>query len=128
MKQDTILEERIRTPMIIVVAKITFPTKLDRDRAVELSAPVQLATREQEAGCHAYCFAADPCDPVAIQVYELWKDSDALVAHFDHSNYHAMVELLSQAGILESINRAYLTEKNEPVYGPNLEKRTSFFT
>jgi quinol monooxygenase YgiN len=65
---------------------------------------------------------------VAIQVYELWKDSDALVAHFDHSNYHAMVELLSQAGILESINRAYLTEKNEPVYGPNLEKRTSFFT
>lgn len=114
--------------MIIVVAKITFPTKLDRDRAVELSAPVQLATREQEPGCHAYCFAADPCDPVAIQVYELWEDSDSLVAHFDHSNYHAMVELLSQVGILESINRAYLSEKDEPVYGPDLEKRTSFFS
>ena len=52
--------------MIIVVAKITFPTMADRDNAVELSAPIQLATREQESGCHAYCFSADPCDAVAI--------------------------------------------------------------
>ena len=82
---------------------------------------------DHEAGCHAYCFAADPCDPVAIQVYELWQDSDSLVAHFEHENYHAMVELSSQVGFLESINRAYLTEKNESVYGPDFEKKTSFF-
>jgi quinol monooxygenase YgiN len=114
--------------MIIVVAKITFPTMAERNNAVELSAAIQLATREQEPGCHAYCFSADPCDPVAIQVYELWEDSDSLVAHFNHSNYHAMVELLSQVGFLESINRAYLSEKNEPVYGPNFEIKESFFT
>ena len=113
--------------MIIVIAKITFASQADRDRAVELSIPIQQATRDHEAGCHAYCFAADPCDPVAIQVYELWQDSDSLVAHFEHENYHAMVELSSQVGFLDSINRAYLTEKNESVYGPDFEKKTSFF-
>jgi quinol monooxygenase YgiN len=113
--------------MIIVVAKITFPNQTDRDHAVELSAPVQLATREQEPGCHAYCFAADPCEPTAIQVYELWQDSDSLVAHFSHPNYHAMVELLSKTGFLESINRAYLSERDEPVYGPEFSFKTQFF-
>jgi len=114
--------------MIIVVAKITFPTELARDKAVELSAPVQLATREQEPGCHAYCFAADPCEPCSIQVYELWEDSDSLAAHFKHPNYQAMVELLSNSGFVDSINRAYLTERDEPVYGPDMEMKEAFFT
>jgi quinol monooxygenase YgiN len=116
-----------RIYMIIVTAKIIYASKSDRDCAVELSIPIQQATRDQEPGCHAYCFAADPCEPVAIQVYELWEDSDSLVAHFEHENYHLMVELSSQVGFLESINRAYLTDKNESVYGPNFEKKTSFF-
>ena len=113
--------------MIIVVARITFPTQADRDRAVELSAPIQQATRDEEPGCHAYCFAADPCDPIAIQVYELWQDSDSLVAHFAHPNYHAMVAMFAETGFLESINRAYLAERDEPVYGPNFEIKTAFF-
>lgn len=114
--------------MIIVVAKIRFNSSEERDRAVALSEPIQRATREQEAGCHDYCFAADPCAPTVIQVYELWEDSDSLAAHFEHPNYQAMVELLSGAGFVESINRAYLTERDEPVYGDNGEKKTAFFT
>jgi quinol monooxygenase YgiN len=55
--------------MIIVVAKIRFANQDDRDRAVELSTPVQQATRDQEAGCHDYCFAPDPCDGNIILVY-----------------------------------------------------------
>lgn len=113
--------------MIIVVAKILFPTQAERDHAVALSAPVQLATREQEPGCHAYCFAADPCEPLEIQVYELWQDSDSLAAHFEHANYQAMVDLLADTGFLESINRAYLTERDEPVYGPDFARKTAFF-
>ncbi|MDJ0878757.1 MAG: antibiotic biosynthesis monooxygenase [Halieaceae bacterium] len=113
--------------MIIVVAKISFKSEADRDRAVELSAPVQKATREQEAGCLDYCFAPDPCEPTVIQVYELWQDSDSLAAHFDHPNYQAMVELLSNIGFVDSINRAYLTERDEPVYGETGEKKTAFF-
>ena len=113
--------------MIIVVAKIRFANQDDRDRAVELSTPVQQATRDQEAGCHDYCFAPDPCDGNAIQVYELWDDSNSLVAHFSHENYHAMVELLSQSGFVESVSRAYLSERDEPVYGASSEIKTSFF-
>ena len=114
--------------MIIVVAAIGFASQSDRDKAVALSADVQLATREQEAGCHAYCFAPDPCEPTRIQVYELWEDSDSLAAHFDHPNYHKMVEVLSEVGIEESVNRAYLTERNEPVYGLEGEMKSAFFS
>lgn len=113
--------------MIIVVAALEFENQSDRDKAVELTKDVQLATREEEEGCHAYCFAPDPSVPTRIQVYELWEDSDALTAHFKHHTYAKMVELLSSAGIKESINQAHLIEKSEPVYGPNGERKESFF-
>ena len=46
--------------MIIVVAALGFETEEDRDHAVAITRDVQAATREEEAGCHAYCFAPDP--------------------------------------------------------------------
>ncbi len=113
--------------MIIVVAALEFANQADRDRAVEISADVQMATRVEEAGCRDYCFAADPSVPTRIQVYELWDDSESLVAHFDHPNYQKMVELLQGAGILSSDNQAYLVERGEPVYGAEGEKKTAFF-
>ncbi len=113
--------------MIIVVAALEFETTEDRDRAVELTREVQLATRVEEDGCRDYCFAPDPSIPTRIQVYELWDDSDSLAAHFKHPNYLKMVELLGSAGIKESINQAYLVERGEPVYGPNGEKKEVFF-
>jgi quinol monooxygenase YgiN len=113
--------------MIIVVAALEFDSQEARDRAVELTKDVQMATRQEEDGCHDYCFAADPSVPTRIQVYELWEDSDSLAAHFKHPNYEKMVEVLGQAGIRESINQAYLTEQSEPVYGPNGERKASFF-
>lgn len=113
--------------MIIVAAALRFSNQQDRDRAVELTAKVQLATRMEERGCRDYCFAADPSVPTRIQVYELWEDGDSLAAHFKHPNYQKMVELLAQTNIQESVNQAYLVERGEPVYGPNGEKKTSFF-
>jgi quinol monooxygenase YgiN len=113
--------------MIIVTATLTFANQADRDAAVTLSAPVQFATRQQETGCDAYCFAADPCEPTQLQVYELWEDSDSLAGHFDHPNYQRMVEVLGSCKLMESTNRAYLCERDEPVYGPNNEKKSEFF-
>jgi len=112
--------------MIIVVAALGFESQEDRDRAVELTAEVQMATRVEEPGCRDYCFAPDPAVPTRVQVYELWEDSDSLVAHFKHPNYLKMVQLLSQANVKESINRAYLVERSESVYGPKGMK-DSFF-
>ncbi len=113
--------------MIIVVAALEFETQEARDRAVEITADVQLATRVEEAGCQDYCFAPDPSVPTRIKVYELWDDGDSLAAHFKHPNYDKMVELLGSAGIKESINQAYLVERGEPVYGPNGERKEAFF-
>jgi len=113
--------------MIIVVAALGFENQQDRDRAVEITAKVQLATRLEEPGCRDYCFAPDPAVPTRVQVYELWDDSASLAAHFKHPNYQKMVELLSTANIKESINQAYLVERGEPVYGPNGEKKEAFF-
>ena len=113
--------------MIIVVAALGFATQEDRDRAVALTADVQMATRREERGCRDYCFAPDPSVPTRVQVYELWDDSESLAAHFKHENYRKMVELLSSANIKESVNRAYLVERSEPVYGPHGEKKAAFF-
>ncbi len=113
--------------MIVVVAALRFETQEARDKAVEVTKDVQMATREEEAGCHDYCFAPDPSVPTRIQVYELWEDSDSLAAHFEHPNYAKMVEVLGSAGVVESINQAYLVERGEPVYGPNGERKTAFF-
>ena len=113
--------------MIIVVAALEFETREDRDHAIAITADVQMATRTEESGCRDYCFAADPAVPTRIQVYELWEDSPSLAAHFNHPNYLKMVELLGSANVQESINQAYLVERGEPVYGPNGEKKTSFF-
>ena len=46
--------------MIIVVAALEFANQSDRDKAVALVADVQRLTREEEPGCHDYCFAPDP--------------------------------------------------------------------
>jgi quinol monooxygenase YgiN len=123
MNQSSLLER----PMIVVVAALRFENQESRDNAVALVADVQMATREQEAGCHDYCFAPDPSVPTRVQVYELWENSDSLAAHFKHANYQKMVELLGNAGVVESINQAYLVERGEPVYGPNGEKKEAFF-
>ena len=67
--------------MIIVAGHIDFHDGSSRDAAVEASRPLQQATRSDEPGCLAYCFAADPCDDKRIQVYELWVDEALSLIH-----------------------------------------------
>lgn len=102
--------------MIIVTATLSFASQQDRDSAVEASAAVQKATRDDEPGCHAYCFAADPSEPLNIQVYELWTNADSLRTHFDHPNYAAMVTALQSNGIVNSDNRVYSADDRGTVY------------
>lgn len=103
--------------MIIITATLSFETEADRDRAVALTAPIQKATRSDEPGCLAYCFAADPSEPRHIQVYELWADTELLAAHFDHPNYAAMVQVLrTSGGFVSSENRLYAADDRGPVY------------
>ncbi|MBL6821226.1 MAG: antibiotic biosynthesis monooxygenase [Proteobacteria bacterium] len=113
--------------MIIVVAALEFASEVDRDKAVALTADVQRLTREEEPGCHDYCFAPDPAVPTRMQVYELWEDSASLAAHFEHPYYERMASSLQGVGIVESTNQAYLVERGEPVYTEAGEKKSGFF-
>ena len=112
--------------MIIVTAVLSFETAADRDAAVAATAQAQKATRDEEDGCLAYCFAADPSEPNHIQVYELWTDPESLSAHFDHPNYAAMVEILHNcSGYLASDNHLYIADDRGPVYGEDGKFRLS---
>ncbi len=113
--------------MLLISAVLEFASESDRDRAIELTAPIQKATRDDEEGCVTYCFAPDPCHPTKIQVFEEWDNGAALAAHFKHPNYDAMVEALGSVGIVDTTNKLYLVAKTEPVYGPNAERREVFF-
>ncbi|MDA8851847.1 antibiotic biosynthesis monooxygenase [Hyphomicrobiales bacterium] len=113
--------------MIIISAVLDFESKESRDKVIEITADIQLATRNEEAGCISYCFAADPCVDNRIQVYELWEDEDSLVAHFSHHTYFKMVEALNSVGIRNTENQMYLIEKHKPVYDENGNSRTVLF-
>ena len=113
--------------MIVVVAALEFANQADRDEAVRLTADVQPLTREEEPGCHDYCFAPDPAIPTRMHVYELWENSESLAAHFQHPYYDRMAGLLQGVGIVSSTNQAYLVERGEPVYNEEGEKKTGFF-
>lgn len=113
--------------MIIISAIIDFADQPTRDTTVKLSTPIQMATREQEAGCISYCFAADPGMPTRIQVYELWADEAAVAAHFKHPNYQRMLSLLLESGIVYDENQMYRIDRHEPVYGADGQPRERFF-
>lgn len=114
--------------MIVIGATLDFADQATRDAAVTAGRPIQQATRDDEAGCHVYCFAPDPCVPTRIQVYELWDDEASLAAHFVHPNYLAMRDVLVSFKPTGAWNRMYLVERSEPVYGPNGTVRSRFFT
>jgi len=113
--------------MIIVSAILDFESKSARDKVVEITADIQLATRNEEEGCISYCFAADPCVDNRIQVYELWRDEESLIAHFSHHTYAKMVEALNSVGIRDTENQMYLIEKHKSVYDENGNPRTVLF-
>jgi quinol monooxygenase YgiN len=114
-------------PKVVVAATLDFASEAHRDEAVRLTAPVQMGTRNEEAGCHAYCFAADPGVPNRIQVYELWEDAASLAKHFKHPYYAKMVEVLRGVGIVDTWNQVYEVGRHAPVYGPEGGANPAFF-
>lgn len=105
--------------LIAVEAAITVADPSKRDEIVARSAPFQQATRDEEPGCLVYCFAADPCRPELIQVYELWESEEALQAHFAHPNYHNMRTMLGESGLAGAVSNKYRIDAAAPVYGPD---------
>ena len=114
--------------LIAVEAAIRVADPSRRDEIVASSVAIQRATRDDEPGCLVYSFAADPCEPDLIQVYELWQDEASLAAHFDHPNYTAMREMLNAAGLASAVSRKFLVAAAAPVYGPDRRPTAAFTT
>lgn len=102
--------------LVAVEATIVIDDATRRDEIVAASAATQRATRDDEAGCLVYCFAADPVRDDLIQVYELWESEDALQAHLEHPNYFAMRDLLATGGLVSAESRKHRIDKTAPVY------------
>lgn len=65
-----------------------------RDELLAASVQLQRSTRDDEPGCLAYVFAADPVVEGRIHIYEQWETAADLDAHFQHPNFRATGELL----------------------------------
>lgn len=115
-------------PKIIIAATLDFKDQATRDEAVRLTTPVQMGTRSEEPGCHAYCFAADPGVPNRIQVYELWEDHASIAAHFKHHYYEQMKQILGKCAITGTWNQMYEVARQQPVYDAQGRARDKFFT
>ena len=113
---------------IIIAGTIDLADASKRDEAMQIAAPLQQKTRTEEAGCHAYVFAPDPCVPGRLCVYELWEDEASLAAHFQHPNYFNMRTALGQIGLKGADNKKYRIDLSEPVYDPTMTPRADFFT
>ncbi len=112
--------------LIAVEAAITIADPATRQALIDRSVPIQQATRDDEPGCVVYCFAADPCQDDLIQVYELWESEEALRAHFDHPNYHAMRTMLNDGGLTGAVSRKHRIDASAPVYGPDRTPSAAF--
>ncbi len=119
-----------RSIILVVVIVISAEIDVDptqRDACVAAATPIQKATRDDEPGCMAYCFAADPVIEGRIQVYELWADEASLALHFAHPNYFNMRKMIGSFGMRKAVNRKYLTVRDEPVYDSTHTPRADFF-
>lgn len=101
--------------MIIIAGDIFIPAE-KRAACLEATAHLQQATRDEEPGCAAYVFSADPCRPDVITVYELWDDAESLAAHFHHPNYTNMRAELGELGITGADVKKYRVDASAPVY------------
>lgn len=113
---------------IVIAGTIDLADPGKRDEALAIAGPLQQKTRTEEPGCHAYVFAADPCVPGRICVYELWEDEPSLAAHFQHPNYFNMRTALGQIGLKGADNKKYRVDLSEPVYDSTMTPRADFFT
>ncbi len=113
---------------IIIAGTIDLLDPERRDEALATARSLQQKTRDEEPGCLAYVFSADPCVAGRLVVHELWRDEASLAAHFRHPNYTNMRDALGAIGLKGADNKKYRIDLCEPVYDETRTPRADFFT
>ncbi len=114
--------------LIIIAGTIDLADPSRREEAMRTASGLQKKTRDEEPGCLAYVFSADPCVAGRICVHELWQDEASLAAHFRHPNYLNMRDALGKIGLRGADNKKYRVDFSEPVYDSTFTPRADFFT
>lgn len=104
---------------IVTVAGWIDVDPASRDELVSRSVDLQRSTREDEPGCEAYVFTADPVVDGRIHVYEQWSTAADLDAHFQHPNFGAMRALLRDYPRVGSETMKLRVDATAAVYGPD---------
>ncbi len=121
-------EHSSMTKMIIIAGTIDLEDPAKRDETLVIARGLQQKTRDEEPGCLAYVFSADPCVDGRLAVYELWRDEASLAAHFKHPNYLNMRDALGRVGLKGADNKKYRIDASEPVYDATMTPRADFFS
>jgi quinol monooxygenase YgiN len=111
--------------MIAIIGHIDVDPSV-RDRLVESTIELQLATRRDEPGCVVYTVAADPAVPGRISITELWESSAALDDHFQHANFFATGDLMRTQTRLGGTAMKYRIDAVAPVRGSDGNATSSF--
>lgn len=77
-------------------------------------ATVLKATRNED-GCGEYAFAEDVLEPGLIRVFEVWRDRQALDAHFATPHIATWREACAQFGVSEVRLIAYEVASQDPI-------------
>jgi quinol monooxygenase YgiN len=112
---------------ILIVGTLT----VDPDRRDVLLAAIRpwvQKTRQEEQGCLAYAFTADPVDDDVVRVVEHWQDEHSLAAHFVHANFFATKSMLHEHGSGASSIQKFRVDLREPVGDSERRYRADFFT
>jgi quinol monooxygenase YgiN len=83
--------------MIVLVATFDFPSSSNA-RVLELARQMDVETNA-EPGCLHYRHALDVSDPQRLILSEVWRDADALRAHFRSPHFAAFRHKARELGI-----------------------------
>jgi quinol monooxygenase YgiN len=98
-----------------------------RDELIAASVPLQQSTRNDEPGCLAYVFAADPVVDGRIHIFEQWATPADLDAHFEHPNFAATGELLRSKPRRGGETTKFHVDRTGPVRDPDGQASATYW-
>ena len=115
------------TDMIVIAGWVDVDPDA-RDELIASTVELQRATRNDEPGCMAYVFTADPAVDGRIHIYEQWASAADLDAHFQHPNFHATGALLRAQPRRGGEMAKYHIDKTGPVRDPDGQASATYWS
>lgn len=89
--------------MLVIIAQFTVPAAA-RSRLLEQLDQMDQASAS-EAGCIYYRHALDMSDPNRVILTEVWRNEDALQAHFETPHFKEFFETGKRLGVRSSVQQ-----------------------